>query len=76
MSLVTVIGTQDNMVALWERHPDHPGGEVFITGMKAVKVALTPAVQTRLKDGRLVRAPTPKRRRSTTKKRPAQTAKK
>lgn len=44
----------DNRVALWERHPAHPGGEVFIAGEGEHDVAATPAVQTRLKSGVLV----------------------
>jgi hypothetical protein len=47
-------GLADNRVALWERHPAHPGGEVFIAGERAVDVAGTAAVQRALKDGRLV----------------------
>lgn len=43
-------------VALWERHPDHPSGEVFIHTDKPVEVAMTPAVQVRLKSGVLVLA--------------------
>lgn len=45
---------KDDTVALWERHPDHPEGEVFIVGSDAVKVARTPEVEKRLKDGVLV----------------------
>ena len=43
-----------NAVALWERHPEHPGGEVWIIGAGAFDVAATPAVLARLRDGRLV----------------------
>ncbi len=43
-------------VALWERHPDHPGGEVFLAGNGVFDVALTPAVESRLKSGKLVKA--------------------
>ena len=42
------------VVALWERHPEHPGGEVFLAGGGEFEVALTPAVAARLRDGRLV----------------------
>lgn len=42
------------VVALWERHPDHPGGEVFLAGEGEFEVALTPAVEARLRDGRLI----------------------
>lgn len=44
------------VVALWERHPEHPGGEVFLAGGGVFDVALTPAVEARLRDGRLVAA--------------------
>lgn len=47
---------QDDRVALWEVHPDHPDGEIFITGNgKSYKVALTPMVKSRLNDGKLIR---------------------
>lgn len=45
-----------SVVALWERHPEHPGGEVFLAGGGVFEVALTPAVEARLRDGRLVAA--------------------
>lgn len=41
-------------VALWERHPAHPGGEVWLAGAGSFDVAATPAVLARLRDGRLV----------------------
>lgn len=41
-------------VALWERHPAHPGGEVWLSGAGEFDVAATPAVVARLRDGRLV----------------------
>lgn len=43
-----------NRVALWQVHPDHPGGEVFVVGDKGVKVAETDAVKEAIKDGKLV----------------------
>lgn len=40
---------------LFERHPDHPGGEVFISGNDTIHtVAPTAEVMARIKDGRLV----------------------
>lgn len=39
------------VVALWERHPDHPGGEVFLYGDAIFEVARTPAVEARLRSG-------------------------
>jgi len=47
-----------NQVALWERHPAHPGGEVFIAGAGEFEVAATPAVEARLRNGRLVQVET------------------
>jgi hypothetical protein len=44
-----------NQVALWERHPDHPGGEVFVAGPDEFEVAETAAVKKRLNDGWLVK---------------------
>lgn len=41
-------------VALWERHPAHPGGEVWLSGAGEFDVAATPAVEARLRDGVLV----------------------
>lgn len=49
-------GLKDNRIALWERHPAHPGGEVSIHGDKVVEVAETSRVKSALKDGRLVEA--------------------
>jgi hypothetical protein len=48
-------------VILWERHPEHPGGEVWITGESSepMQAALTPAVAERLRDGRLIEVPDP-----------------
>ncbi len=58
--LITVrSGHNDKRVALWERHPSHPGGEVFIAGPKDVRVAHTPEVQKRLAHGGLVRVDAP-----------------
>ncbi len=44
----------NNQVALWERHPAHPGGEVYIAGDEPVEVGDTPAVRSRLKTGVLI----------------------
>ena len=61
---VRVAEPERPVVALWERHPAHPGGEVWLTGAGVFDVAATPAVTARLRDGRLVlvdpaAAPTP-----------------
>lgn len=48
-------------VCLWERHPAHPGGEVFIADDRPREVGETAEVQTRLKRGWLVEVkPEPK----------------
>lgn len=54
MELITVKAAQTGRVALWERNPAHPGGEVFVAGDLVVQVALTPEVQTRLNNGLLL----------------------
>ena len=51
---VRVAAPDSPTVALWERHPAHPGGEVWLTGAGEFDVAATPAVVARLRDGRLV----------------------
>lgn len=65
-------------VALFERHPDHPGGEIFVAGseqnpdaVKPVQVARTSGVEQALQRGslQLVDPPKPARKkRSTAKK--------
>lgn len=53
--LITVQGTnKEHKVLLWEKHPDHPKGEVFIAGEETAKVAKTPQVQRLLQSGALV----------------------
>lgn len=54
MIRVRLADPQSNQVALWERHPDHPAGEVFLAGDGIFEVAATPAVEARLRKGRLV----------------------
>lgn len=51
-------GVEPTRVALWERHDDHPNGEVFIKGTAVVEVAQTQRVTNALKDGRLVEVKT------------------
>lgn len=51
---VRLADPDSNRVALWERHPAHPGGEVWLAGAGEFDVAATPAVVARLRDGRLV----------------------
>jgi predicted flap endonuclease-1-like 5' DNA nuclease len=54
-------GEEGGRVALFERNPAHPGGEVFVAGDDVAEVALTPAVVEALRRGRLVKVdgPTP-----------------
>ncbi len=66
---VRVAQPEGHRVTLWERHPEHPGGEVWLAGAGEYDVAATPAVVARLRDGRLVLVetvaappPTPARR--------------
>ena len=60
---VRVADPESNRVTLWERHPQHPGGEVWLAGAGEFDVAATPAVVARLRSGSLVQveaaAPTP-----------------
>lgn len=46
-------------VCLWQRHPDHPAGEVYVTEGMIVTVALTEEVQQRLATGRIVQTEEP-----------------
>jgi len=52
--LIKVKAADPNQVALWERHEDHPDGEVFVYGADPFTVALTPRVQRLLNRGALV----------------------
>lgn len=58
--IITVMAAKvDDRVVLWEVHPDHPTGEIFIAGNgTAVQVALTPQVQRHLNDRALVQVQT------------------
>lgn len=53
MDRIMVQATDPHRVGLWEQHPEHPGGEAFVTGTQPVEVAETPAVQKALAEGRL-----------------------
>jgi hypothetical protein len=64
-TIVSVKGPRDDQtVALWDVHPDHPesdqypdGGEIFVINDGVVwEAALTPAVSGALRDGTLVEA--------------------
>lgn len=52
-------GKDDGRVALFENHPDHPGGEAFVAG-PPVEVALTTLVEKKLASGVLVQVSAPK----------------
>ncbi len=47
-------GLNNNDVALWEKHPDHPGQEIFVAGETEVEAAKTPRVMRASADGKLV----------------------
>lgn len=47
-------GYDDNRVALWERHPGHPNGELFVAGPAPVQAAKTATVLRKLGSGALV----------------------
>lgn len=44
----------DNRMALFERHPDHPGGEIAVYGDGTFAVARTKEVEAHLRSGELV----------------------
>lgn len=52
-------GKSDGRVALFESHPDHPGGEAFVAG-PPVQVALTAMVDRKLAFGELIEVDAPK----------------
>lgn len=49
----------NNDVALWEKHPNHPGQEIFVAGEAVVEAAKTPRVMRAFSDNRLVEVPKP-----------------
>lgn len=53
-TILVTSGRDDDRVALWERHPDHPDGEVYVAGKVEVEVAKTPRVHQQLSRGQLV----------------------
>ena len=50
MDLITVKSNVKNHVALWQKHPAHPSGEVFVAGAIVATVANTDEVQIRLRN--------------------------
>lgn len=62
MDLITVKQNVENRIALWEKNPAHPSGEVFVAGDIVATVALTDEVKIRLRNEFIVatnEAPTP-----------------
>lgn len=55
-------GKDDGRVALFEQHPDHPDGEVFVAG-PSVQVALTAMVQRKLASGELKEVSAPEKKK-------------
>jgi hypothetical protein len=58
-TLWVVSNRQDNRVVLFERAPEHPGGEAFVGGSGPDFVARTPEVERLLRSGELVEIPEP-----------------
>lgn len=60
MHIITVMAASVNgKVVLWEVNPQHPSGEIYISGDgRAVQVALTPAVQQKLDAQMLIKVVT------------------
>lgn len=54
MTILVKSAKDGNQVALWDRHPDHPGGEIFVSGPAVVEAAETPGVLRALADKRIV----------------------
>ena len=55
MELINVKAPNEHCnVVLWQRHPDHPAGEVYVTEGMVVTVASTEEVQQRLRTGRII----------------------
>lgn len=54
MANIYVKAAKAGSVALWDRHPDHPNGEIFVDGDAVVEAAMTPNVLRALADGRIV----------------------
>lgn len=50
MDMVTVKSAVTDRIALWQKHPDQPGGEVFVAGDIVAQVALTDEVKLRLRN--------------------------
>ncbi len=49
-----VRSTDPSVCGVWDKHPQQPDGEVFVSGTEARQVAATPVVLDALAKGRLV----------------------
>lgn len=54
-----VKATDPNVCGCWEQHPQHPEGEVFVTGTDTFPVACTPIVLDALAKNRIVEVGSP-----------------
>jgi|GEM_PF-4999166 len=52
--MILVRAGDPTRVGLWEVHPDHPGGEVYVCGTDTYSVAPTRLVRHKLNNGDLV----------------------
>ncbi len=53
-NFIVVRATDPTRCALWEVATEHPGGEVFVSGVESFKVGRTSLVARRIKEGLLV----------------------
>lgn len=51
---VKVANPESPSVTLWERHPAHPGGEIWLSGAGSFDVAATSAVMAQVRAGKLI----------------------
>lgn len=54
METITVRANRGGRVALFDRHPAYPGGELFLAGDTVATVPLTPAVSAAIASGALI----------------------
>ena len=58
--LITVqYARTDGRVAVWERNPDHPTGEIYIASAGTYAVAQTAGILSALREGSLIEVRTP-----------------
>ncbi len=53
----------ENLLALYERHPDHPNEEIMVVGDREVEVARTPKVHAALANETIVQVTNPKKKK-------------